>query len=83
MTDLLFPGLVSDAGCHGSAVASHGVLACWLVADGSRVQVDQPVAEVRVRATTGLIRALATGTLWHQCPAGETLMAGVPVAVIE
>lgn len=83
MTDLVFPQLAHDLRCCGSDRPIDAALACWLVADGRRVEVDEPVAEVRVGGRTVVIRALATGTLWHLCNEGEALAAGIPVAVVE
>jgi hypothetical protein len=81
VTELLFP----DAPHRGAA---RGVLARWLVVDGSRVRSGQRLAEVHMAgewadAGEQWVSALATGTLWHQAEAGEVLFSGAVVGLIE
>lgn len=80
MTELLFPEHREPSGVAGTA---RGVLTRWLAEDGGHVLVGQRVVEIRRGADTVCVRALATGTLWHQAREGEVLDPGAPVALVE
>lgn len=58
----------------------------WLAPDGSRVRAGEPLAELRPAEAEGAairVRALATGTLWHQVRAGEVLTVGQVLGLID
>ena len=76
LTELVFPEF-RDRG------AQRGILAGWLAADGSSVRVGDRLARVQVDGTDAEVRALATGTLWHQAEPGEVLSPGAVVGLID
>ncbi|MER7015952.1 biotin attachment protein [Saccharopolyspora sp. NPDC000359] len=81
MTELVFPALGRRP---AGRAPMRGVLVRWLAADGSAVHVGDRLAEVRAAGgDVGWVRALATGTLWHQVRAGEVLSAGAVVGLID
>ncbi|NYH79636.1 pyruvate/2-oxoglutarate dehydrogenase complex dihydrolipoamide acyltransferase (E2) component [Actinopolyspora biskrensis] len=80
MTELLYCAERPDAGGFGTARA---VLVRWLVAEGSPVRSGQPLAEIRTGQHHTRMHALATGTLRQQVRAGEPVLPGFPVGLIE
>ncbi|SFT09165.1 biotin/lipoyl-containing protein [Saccharopolyspora flava] len=78
MTDLHLPGARPGP--------DRWVVVRWLVPDGSRVRAGQPLAELRPAEADApgiRVRALATGTVWHQVRAGEVLSVGQVLGLID
>ncbi|NHD18383.1 MULTISPECIES: biotin/lipoyl-containing protein [Actinopolyspora] len=80
MTELLYCAEHTAAGGFGTARA---VLVRWLAPEGSPVHSGQPLAEVRTGQHHTHVNALATGTLRQQVRAGESVISGFPVGLIE
>ncbi len=55
----------------------------WLVEDGSRVEMDQPVCEIESEKATFELNAEQPGILRHKAKEGDELKIGEVVAVIE
>lgn len=61
---------------------SEGVLAQWLVADGSRVEAGQPLYSLESEKSVQEIESPASGTLRIIAQVGETYPAGTVLAEI-
>jgi pyruvate dehydrogenase E2 component (dihydrolipoyllysine-residue acetyltransferase) len=55
----------------------------WLVADGERVSVGQPICEIETDKATEELEAEADGMLRHAVAVDETVAAGTVIAYIE
>ena len=61
---------------------SEGVLAQWLVADGSRIEAGQPLYSLESEKSVQEIESPASGTLRIIAQVGETYPAGTVLAEI-
>ena len=55
----------------------------WLVADGERVTVGQPICEIETDKVTEELEAEAEGTLRHAVAVDVTVAAGAVIGYIE
>jgi pyruvate/2-oxoglutarate dehydrogenase complex dihydrolipoamide acyltransferase (E2) component len=62
---------------------TEGVLAQWLVADGTQVQEGQPLYSVENQKATEEINSPATGRLQQLAEVGATYPVGAKLGVIE
>jgi pyruvate/2-oxoglutarate dehydrogenase complex dihydrolipoamide acyltransferase (E2) component len=58
-------------------------LVAWLVADGDRVGVGQPICEIETDKVTEELEAEADGVLRHAIAVEETVAAGAVIAYID
>ena len=58
-------------------------LSGWLVADGERVTVGQPICEIETDKVTEEIEAEAEGVLRHAVDTDATVAAGAVIGYIE
>lgn len=58
-------------------------LIVWLVADGERVAVGQPICEIETDKVTEEIEAEAEGTLRHAVAVDVTVAVGAVIGYIE
>ncbi len=62
---------------------SEGILAKWLVADGSAVKEGDPLFELETDKATNVVPAPASGVLKAQAAEGDTVAIGASVGVID
>lgn len=77
MTDVLFPPLSKET------PDAEGVLSTWFVTDGSKVAVDQLLAEVQVDKVSAEVPAPAGGIVHLLVDEEATVRQGVAIARIE
>ena len=61
---------------------TEGVLAEWLVADGTQVKEGDPIYVIETGKAVQEIQAPASGRLLHKAQAGETYLVGTDIGEI-
>jgi pyruvate/2-oxoglutarate dehydrogenase complex dihydrolipoamide acyltransferase (E2) component len=61
---------------------TEGVLAEWLVADGTQVKEGDPIYVIETGKAVQEIQAPASGRLMHKAQAGETYLVGTDIGEI-
>ena len=60
-----------------------GTLSSWLVQDGEKVEVGQPLYVLETDKVEQEVESSAEGVVHHLVEAGQTLAVGTPVAQIS
>jgi pyruvate/2-oxoglutarate dehydrogenase complex dihydrolipoamide acyltransferase (E2) component len=60
-----------------------GTLSSWLVQDGEKVEVGQPLYVLETDKVEQEVESSAEGVVHHLVEAGQTLAVGTPVAEIS